>query len=96
MRSYKEIARETGHSVADVREAMNNAEKREVPYCRTYDVFDNPPSQLLQGPSRYGRQEIAYDIYWVVLDKWRLEHVEGSGRTKEEAVIDALNKGYHA
>lgn len=40
--------------------------------------------------------EIAYDVYWVVLDKWRLEHVEGSGHTKEEAVIDALNKGYHA
>lgn len=92
MRSYKEIAKETGHSVADVREAMNNAEKREQPYVRIVDDYDNPPSVF---PTCYGRMEIAYDSYWVVLDKWRLEHVEGSGRTKEEAVIDALNKGYH-
>lgn len=92
MRSYKEIAKETGHSVADVREAMNNAEKREQPYTRIVDDYDNPPSVF---PTCYGRMEIAYDSYWVVLDKWRLEHVEGSGRTKEEAVIDALNKGYH-
>lgn len=93
MRSYKEIARETGHSVADVREAMSNAEKREQPYERIVEDYDNPPSVF---PTCYGRMEIAYDIYWVVLDKWRLEHVEGSGRTKEEAVIDALNKGYRA
>ena len=44
MRSYKEIAKETGHSVADVREAMNNAEKREQPYVRIVDDYDNPPS----------------------------------------------------
>lgn len=95
MKSYLEIAEETGATVADVREAMNNAEKREVPYCRTYDDFDNPPSQL-QGPSGYGRQETAYDVYWVVLDKYLLRNVEGSGRTREDAVVDALNKGYRA
>ena len=93
MRSYKENAKETGHSVADERDAMNNAEKREQPYTRIVDDYDNPPSVF---PTCYGRMEIAYDVYWVVLDKWRLEHVEGSGHTKEEAVIDALNKGYHA
>ena len=93
MKSYLEIAEETGATVADVREAMNNAEKREQPYVHIVDDYDNPPSVF---PTCYGRMEIACDSYWVVLDKWRLEHVEGSGRTKEEAVIDALNKGYHA
>lgn len=93
MRSYKEIAKETGHSVADVREAMNNAEKREQPYVRIVDDYDNPPSVF---PTCYGRMEIAYDVYWVVLDKYLLRNVEGSGRTREDAVVDALNKGYRA
>ena len=93
MRSYKEIAKETGHSVADVREAMNNAEKREQPYVRIVDDYDNPPSVF---PTCYGRMEIAYDVYCVVLDKYLLRNVEGSGRTREDAVVDALNKGYRA
>lgn len=93
MKSYLEIAEETGATVADVREAMNNAEKREQPYVH---IVMTTIIRRAFFPTCYGRMEIAYNSYWVVLDKWRLEHVEGSGRTKEEAVIDALNKGYHA
>ena len=94
MRSYSEIAEETNTTIADVREAMNNAEKRETPYVRYYDDYKNPPSRF-DGLAGYGRAEVAYNVHWVVLDKWQLRDVCGSGRTREDAVIDALTKGYH-
>ena len=93
MKSYREIANETNTTIDDVREAMGNAYKRETPYVRYYDDYDNPPSPL-DGPAGYGRAETAFDVMWVVLDKWQLRDVCGSGRTREDAVIDALTKGY--
>lgn len=39
MRSYKEIAEETGTTIADVREAMSLAEKREMPVDHYYDDY---------------------------------------------------------
>lgn len=41
MRSYKEIAKETGTTIADVREAMSLAEKREMPVDHYYDDYDS-------------------------------------------------------
>lgn len=69
MRSYRELAEEAGVTVGAVRDAMGRAERREIPYTRTYDDFRNPPNPL-DGPAGYGRAETAYDVIWVVRDQW--------------------------
>lgn len=96
MKSYREIAEKTGATIADVREAMNCAKKREVPYSRTFEDFDHPAGYDYPCIASYGREEIAYDVHWVVLDKYQLRYVEARGRTREEAVINALNNGFRA
>lgn len=58
MRSYKEIAKETGTTIADVREAMSLAEKREMPVDHYYDDYDSRIS-LTFSPADYGRCEVA-------------------------------------
>lgn len=86
MRSYREIAHEAGASVEDVREAMRNARKRSIPFCRTYDDFRNPPNPLdwLAG---WGRMKVVEDVFW---STW-IHDVSGRGRTREGAVIGALS-----
>lgn len=88
MRSYKDLAEEAGVTVEAVRDAMGRAERREIPYTRMYDNFRNPPNPL-DGPAGYGRAETAYDVVWVVMDRWG-RSADGHGRTREEAVLDAL------
>lgn len=90
MRSYRELAEEAGVTVGAVRDAMGRAERREIPYTRTYDDFRNPPNPL-DGPAGYGRAETAYDVVWVVRDQWG-RSVDGYGRTREEAVLTALRR----
>ena len=89
MRSYRDLAEEAGVTVETVRDAMERAERREIPYTRMYDDFRNPPMPF--GPGRYGRAEIAYDVAWVVRDQWG-RSVDGYGRTREEAVLAALRR----
>lgn len=86
MRSYREVAYDAGASVEDVREAMRNARKHSIPYCRTYNDFKNPPNPL-DGPAGWSRMEVVEDVFW---STW-VHDTPGRGRTREEAVIDALS-----
>ena len=96
MKSYSEIADETGVRVEEVREAMQCAEYREIPYFATVNNYDNATlGRLGVGPADE-IEETRYRRVWVVLDKYRLMNVEASGRTREEAVINALGKGFRA
>lgn len=69
MRSYKEIAEETGTTIADVREAMSLAEKREMPVDHYYDDHDSRIS-LTYSPADYGRYEVIVKTFWAIADKW--------------------------
>lgn len=95
MRSYKEIAKETGTTIADVREAMSLAEKREMPVDHYYDDYDSRIS-LTFSPADYGRCEVIVKTFWAIADKWGRPGNCGSGRTREETVINALNNGLRA
>lgn len=95
MRSYGEIANETGTTVADVREAMSLAEKREMPVDHYYNDFNNPASHTFT-PADNGRYEVVIETFWVITDKWGRRGNHGTGRTREEAVINALNNGLRA
>ena len=89
MRSYKEIAEETGTTIADVREAMSLAEKREMPVDHYYDDHDSRIS-LTYSPADYGRYEVIVKTFWAIADKWGRPRNKGTGLTREEAVINAL------
>ena len=95
MRSYEEIAEETGTTVADVREAMSLAEKREMPVGHYYNDFDNPASHTFTLADS-GRYEVVIETFWVITDMWVRRGNHGTGRTREEAVINALNNGFRA
>lgn len=95
MKSYEEIAKETGTTIADVREAMSLAEKREMPVDHYYDDHDSRIS-LTYSPADYGRYEVIVKTFWAIADKWGRPGNHGTGRTREEAVINALNNGLRA
>ena len=84
MKSYREIAWETGTTVKDVRALMKMAKKREVP-C---DHYYNDYSGFFIDLADTGRVEIVIDTFWSVRGV--------RGRTREEAVINALNNEFRA
>lgn len=95
MKSYKEIAEETGTSVEDVRMAMLFATKHETPHTVEYNAFSDPSSDDIGDcPARYGRIGIEFETWWGVCDYDRQGHYVGC--TREEAVINALNGGFRA
>lgn len=85
MKTYEQIARETGASVEDVRKAMYAVEKIRLvtPHCINERV------------------SVTYDVVWFVnsirgcgygLKSDRLAFSCGRGKTREESVIDALTR----
>ena len=95
MKNYSEIAEETNTGIEDVRVAMLFATKCETPRSVEYNDFSNPPSDNLnENPARYGRERIEFETWWEVRDYDRQGYY--TGRTREEAVINALNGGFRA
>lgn len=70
---------------------------REFTYTadRYYDDYDSRIS-LTFSPADYGRCEVIVKTFWAIADKWGRPGNCGSGRTREEAVINALNNGLRA